>query len=472
MNSLPLDRPRSAPYRHPALSFVLACLLLPAAAAQDSPPPAAAQTDDLARRLTEALEQIEQLERRLAQLESERAEARAEDDLEARLRDLIEPQPPGAPMRTVFPSAYNPRIGVFMDAVIEAGDAQEDLDDDDSDRFSLRETEIDFRLPVAPFAEGVLIVTFEDVGGGEFETHLEEGYADLALGELLGADIATRAKLGRFRLPFGHDNKLHTHDLLQVDRPFAVMRLLGEEGLIGDGVEFTQQLFHSGAEQGTGQTTSLQLAIVNGELSTGEESLIGELADEAGLELDSDAPVAVARLSHYMELSPLSDLELGVSGLRNLAGDAVTTDAGTEIEQEYYGLDATWRHRDDETGVGGWLFNGEYIVANVDWGGAAAPDFPSGETTRRGWWLTGQRQMSPTTFVGLRYGKTDDLASDDVWRDLSPYVTWYPDEFFRIRLQGQHLHLSGADDEDVQRLFLQFTWNFGAHLSHPYWVNR
>lgn len=473
----PPDRPRSVPSCPRRLPWLLSsCLLLaPLARAQENPPPASPPQEDaaeLARRLAEALQRLEQLEQRLQQLEADERERVAEDDLEAQLRGLIEEPPPGAAPRTVFPSAYNPRIGVFMDAVAEAGDAQEDLDAEDGDRFSLRETEIDFRLPIAPFAEGVLIAVFEDEGGGEFESSVEEGYADVSVGALLDADVSTRARLGRFRVPFGHDNKLHTHDLLQVDRPLAVMRLLGEEGLIGDGVEFTQPLFHAGDEPGTGRTTTLQLAVVNGDVTSGHHSALGELAEDAGLELDSDAPTAVARLSHFMELSALSDLELGASGLRNLGDEAVTTDAGTEIEQQAYGVDATWRHRDDETGVGSWLLNGESIVTETDWGAATLPGVPFGEHTRRGWWLTGQRQLSPTTYLGLRYGKSDELGSDAVWRDLSPYVSWYPDEFFRIRLQGQHLHLSGADDEDVQRLFLQVTWNFGAHLPHPYWTNR
>lgn len=466
---------RTAPIPALVVALLTALVLSPAAAALTDDERMAKLEAELAaeRAARQALMQALSAEQAARQALASRVQALesrngSEDALEAQLRGLIAPEAftPVAGNRTAFPSAFNPRIGIYTDAVIDVSSG----DRDDGDRFSLRETEIDFRLPFAPWGEGVLITAFEDAGEGEFETHLEEGYAALALGDMLDMDTDATARVGRFRVPFGHDNKLHTHDLLQVDRSLPVQYLLGEEGLIGEGVEFAMPLFHRDSKSGLGQTTTGHLAIVNGELFTGEESLLGEMADEAGIDLDSDSPVYVARVSHYAELSRLSDVEVGVSALGELGSAAIESDSGQSVEPNLLGADVTWRQRDDETGVGSWLVALEAIRGDFDFSDPERMDFPNGSEEASGWSLTAQRQTSPRTYVGLRVGETEMIGSDEEVSDISPYVSFYADEFFRIRLQGQQLDYRDADD--VNRLLLQFTWNFGAHNPHPYWVNR
>lgn len=460
--------PRRSRSLIPILSLCV-LLVLGAAApllrAQDEPTP-----DDLAQRLAEALARIDQLEGRVAELEGQ---AGPEDDLEAQLQSLIVEEPEKPPPRTSFLSAYNPSIGVFMDATVDAGNAQEKLGVN-GDRFSLRETEIDLRAPLSPFATGVLVTTFEDAGSGAFDVGVEEGYADVALGALLDTDTVAQAKVGRFRVPFGHDNVLHTHDQLQVDRSIPVTKLLGNEGLIGDGIQVSSPVHYSEDEDGLGATTSVAAALVNGEMLTGDEGLLGERAADAGLTLNSDAPMVVGRVSHYKELSTISDLELGASVIKGLNSRAVMTDAPSRIEPTFYSVDATWRHRDDETGVGGWLLTGEAITSHTDFGQPGVAGFPSGGMTARGWSLTAQRQTDINTFIGLRVGRSDQIGTDDTFNDVSPYISWYADEFFRLRVQGQRLqrHAAGPGDATAYRLLLEATWNFGTHLPHPYWVNR
>jgi hypothetical protein len=318
-------------------------------------------------------------------------------------------------------------------------------------------------------------VPFEDEGNGDFASSIEEGYASIGLGGLLDTDWRTTMKLGRFRPQFGRNNQLHTHDWLQVNQPLPVQNLLGEEGIIGDGFNFEIPLAHSGEAQGEGRTTTLNVALVNGEILTGSEGLYGELADDAGIGLGSDSAIAVARLSHFIELGALSDIELGLSHLRNIGGDAVTTDSGTSIEPSYLDADVTWRSRDDETGIGSWLLQGEMIRTDVDWGDSGAAGFPTGSQQRDGWWVTAQRQVSPTVYLGLLYARSDTLGSEDEDEAVSPYLSWYADEFFRIRWQLDRQSRNVADGDDVHgayRALMQVTWNFGAHQPHPYWVNR
>jgi len=273
---------------------------------------------------------------------------------------------------------------------------------------------------------------------------------------------------------FGRNNALHTHDWLQVHQPLPVQHLLGSHGIVGDGVMLTQPLWHSNGEAGAGQATTLNLALVNNSVIVRHHGPFEELAEDAGLELESDGEMLVARLAHYMELGGLDDLELGVSHLRPVTGGALSTDAGSEVDPVYTGLDVTWRIRPDETGIGSWLLQAETIRSRVDYEASGAAGYPVGSQRRSGWWTTVQRQMSPTVYLGLLYARSEMLGSDDEDRSVSPYLSWYADEFFRIRWQLDFLDrdVSGGSDIDAWRALMQFTWNFGAHQPHPYWVNR
>jgi hypothetical protein len=180
--------------------------------------------------------------------------------------------------------------------------------------------------------------------------------------------------------------------------------------------------------------------------------------------------MAVTRLSEFAELGPLSDVEVGLSNITRLSSDALETESGARVDADYWDADITWRSRDDDTGIGSWLVQLEALRARLDDGGAGL--YQGGN--RDGWWITTQRQITQTVYLGLLYGKSDMLDSTARDTSLSPYLTWYADEFFRIRAQIDHLSRAGTSDDfsDANRVLLQFTWNFGAHQPHPYWVNK
>ena len=140
------------------------------------------------------------------------------------------------------------------------------------------------------------------------------------------------------------------------------------------------------SEGGLGRTVNLDFSVVNGELFVGDTAL-GEAADEAGIGLQSDDPMYVARLSQYSELDALSDLELGVSAIGPLGSDAVTTDAGQRVHVHYLDADITWRDRAAEHGVGSWLVQAEGMTARIEDDNGFVPD---GRDS--GWWITVQRQ--------------------------------------------------------------------------------
>ena len=412
----------------------------------------------------------EALEKRVEQLEA--GKGVSNDELERRLQGLVAPgelqqQPPRPPSSPAF---YDPAIGVFMDSVADAGNFDQRLGED-TDNFRLREAEVDMRLPLSPFAEGVAIFSWENAGNNEFEATVEEGYANINIGEMTDTNVDTTAKLGRFRPIFGRNNQLHLHDWLQVYQPLPVRDLLGPEGLVGEGVMLHQPIVDWEGEGGLGRTVNLDLSVVNGELFVGDTAL-GESAADAGLGLQSDDTMVVARVSQFSELDTLSDIEFGLSAIEPLGGNAVTTDSGERVDVHYYDADITWRSRSAEHGVGSWLVQAEGMRAQVDDNAAGfVPD-----TQNQGWWLTVQRQTSPNWYVGVLYGTSDLLNSTAQQDSIAPYVTWYADEFFRVRGEIEHLTQSGggANDNisDANRLLLEFTWNFGVHAPHPYWVNK
>ena len=460
----------SIPYRSHLLGLLAVLVATLSPSAQTQTHTQDQSLDELREQLAAERAAREALERRLSELEQRLAPSEI-DEMERRLALLVEPggleqsgaRPPSSP------AFYNPAIGVFMDGVADVGNFDSRLGED-TDKFSLTETEIDLRLPISPFAAGVGVFAWENLGDNEFEAVVEEGYADIALGVLFDTGWDTTAKLGRFRPMFGRNNQLHRHDWMQVYQPLAVQNLLGAEGVIGEGAGFTVPLFHSGETAGQGQTTTMNVALVNGELFTGEENAPGSIAEDAGNPLGSDGPMAVSRLSHFIELGALSDLELGVSNITRLDDDALVADTGEEIEPSYWDADITWRSRDDETGVGSWLVQAEAIRAELDDDGAGL----FAGSRRDGWWTTVQRQLSTTVYLGLLYSESELLDGDGDQSAVSPYLSWYADEFFRIRTQLDFLEQDGTDDDfsDAHRLLMQFTWNFGAHQPHPYWVNR
>ena len=77
----------------------------------------------------------------------------------------------------------------------------------------------------------------------------------------------------------------------------------------------------------------------------------------------------------------------------------------------------------------------------------------------------------------MRYDYTETPSTQaslrgNTWA-LSPYLTYYPAESLRVRLEYQHLERdflgSGSSEE---ALLFGITWFIGAHPGHPYWVNK
>ena len=214
-------------------------------------------TDD---RIEEVHKQIQELraqyEQRLQDLEGEVERLREEkketslDELRRRAAEFSEQKEeatldgaarltgPGSIISSSL-NAFNPRITVFSDFLGRLDGRRVNNDDgvDITDRFALREVEVDFRADIDPYAKGLLILAAEEESPNEFEFTVEEAYLDLhTIPGLEDVSHNLRFKGGRFRTEFGIVNLLHTHDLPWTTRPLLLTEFLGEEGDVQNGI--------------------------------------------------------------------------------------------------------------------------------------------------------------------------------------------------------------------------------------------
>jgi hypothetical protein len=408
------------------------------------------------------LERIRQLEERLLEQEPPPPGRGAAPD--GRLPSVVDTTLPPPDLTWALPAGtaggqgnlLNPAITVFLDFGFSLS-----TDDDDPalNRFNLRETEIDLRAAVTPWADGALVLAFpeetETDSGGDtdvtIEFEIEEAFLNA---HTLPFGFALKG--GKFRNAFGRNNLLHTHDLPQVDRPLAAQAFLGPEGLSTVG---------GSASWLVPNPWDAYIEIV-GELVNadgGEESPI--LGGP-----DADNPAALAHVRWFGDLGDWTSLELGGSYLYG------HTSSDGDFDANVFGADATIKWLDPSApDLRSLLLQAEFFWAQADV--ESAPFGPSRNDTF-GFYAFGQYQFARNWYTGVRFDYTEfpDLderpPGDEDWA-VSPYVSWYPTEFLRLRLEYQHLEsLESGDWNDQDNLFFAVTVTFGAHPPHPYWVNR
>ncbi|MDF1564261.1 MAG: hypothetical protein P1V51_14525 [Deltaproteobacteria bacterium] len=373
--------------------------------------------------------------------------------MEALAEDAQAPPPTALP---TFLNALNPRITIFGNAVARAdtrevhaeghGHGEEPAAGEEPLRidntFYLRETEIDFRAAVDPFVDGLITLAIEGLPDGSFELHVEEAIVTLRrlpLPILSDPPGGLVLRAGKMRAEFGKLNLMHTHDLPQTTRPLVHRTLVGEEGALGSGVSGSfflplDRLDEASTLQATIQLLGPQLA--------GSENgthLLGSLTWSRDL-----------GASHRLELGGI--VHHGFSPRFPELADDLTF--GGELIY-------LWRpagkslHR-------GLIVGGQYLQSE-------RPD--EEVATARGFYGFVQGQLSRELFAGLRYDQSEAHHEEGWTRGLMPYVSWYPSEFFRLRL-GYEQTFFGHGEPELGTLWFELNVVFGSHPPHPYWVNR
>jgi hypothetical protein len=384
---------------------------------------------------------VADLERRIAQLEKQHA-AELEDvrfELETLQKELA-----AARSKTGSPSVFNPGITVFGNFLGRWDDQRVFVDDDPAqervdDRFNLREVEVDFRAAIDPWADGVLIASYESKVPNEFTAEIEEGYAVLKKLPLLDSvPWGLRVKMGRFRPEFGRFNYVHLHDLPQPSYPRALGTFLGSEGFVQNGI--SGQLYLPLASESHSLEATVQI-LDGGNLPLAAQNGANQIA-------------TLGHLKWFQDLDETHSLELGASAYE------------ADSDHQLYGLDGSYKWK-PLTG-GEWrsfLLGGEAFFARVD--DPALGDDPFG------FYAFSQMLLDRNVYVGLRYDQAESLEdASDVARTIGAYLTYYTTEFLRFRVGVEHTWSDLDALDGLNTALLELNTVFGSHPVEPYWVNR
>ena len=389
---------------------------------------------------------LEDLERKIAELKHQH------DTEITDLRDEIDKlqeDAAAARIRSQTPSqqtlsVFNPAITVFGNFLYRNDDRPVFVGDDPTaarvdDRFNLREAEVDFRAPIDPWADGVLITTFEAETPDQFNASIEEGYVLLKkLPFLDSAPGGLKIEIGRFRPTFGRFNTVHLHDLPQMTYPRALQTFLGPEGFIADGI--SGEFFLPSPSSKDVIDATIQL-VDGGNLPVAPDQ-------------DSSNLATVGHLKWFRDLVPGQDLEIGTSAWSSNA------------ENQLYGLDATYRWKPYVAGEwNSFLVGAEFFQADLSDG--------RHDPHPNGFGVWSQYQIDRNLYVGARYGQADDLFDESlVTRTVGAYVTYYTTEFLRFRLGLEHTKSDVATLDGLDTAFLELNFIYGSHPAEPYWVNK
>ncbi len=389
---------------------------------------------------------IEELQKRMDALE--KSHTSEIDELRKQIEDL-EDEVARTKAKAATPaqqsaSAFNPGITVFGNFLGRADNKRVFVDDDPAndridDRFLLREVELDFRAAIDPWADGVLIATFEADQPGNYTAGVEEGYVLFKKLPLLDdAPGGLKLTVGRFRPSFGRFNTIHLHDLPETSYPRALQNFLGPEGFIADGLS-GQFFLPSPSDQDTIDATV-------------------QVLDGGNIAVDPDArPSDIALLGHvkwFRDLAPGHDLEVGVS----------TWSPGSD--HSLYGLDATYRWKPYVAGEWkSFLVGTEIFQADLDDPSLASHPF--------GFDVWSQYQLGQNLYLGVRYDWTQDIKDQSlVTQTYGTFLTYYTTEFLRYRLGVEHTVSDIGHLDGLNSAFVELNFVYGSHPSEPYWVNR
>jgi hypothetical protein len=186
----------------------------------------------------------------------------------------------------------------------------------------------------------------------------------------------------------------------------------------------------------------------------------------------------LARTDNSWDLTGDITAKLGLSGLY---GPNAT---GPEGETLIYGTDLVIKWRPEET-ERGWPFlileseimKRDYMAAAFfdDSDTANVIDLP--KETLEDWGLYAQLLygFTPGWAVGLRYeyatgsveSRDGDPFRDDRSR-ISPFLTWLPTEFTRLRAQYNYDRTDHLTDKDAHSVWIGIEFMYGAHAAHSF----
>ena len=347
-------------------------------------------------------------------------------------------------------NAFNPAISL-NGLVLGAGS------DQGSSQFGLQEFELQFSSDIDPYFRADITFSIHqdfDVPGLAAHEHAEGEAAAAESGgiEVEQALITSLAipdvtlRFGKFPLPFGKHNILHTHAFPFITRPVVLQELFGEEGLSEMAIDASPLLplpFFS----------ELNLVTFQGD----NEELFQFTEAKDGPRHGPDKAKYLLHSRSLFDVTGDSTIELGLSYLSgtNNAGDGNLTTA--------YGGDFTFKHRPAiGRGLSAVVLQAEYIGSRRE----AARNLDSS-----GYYVSLQWRVIHYGWVQGRYGEagSDEAALAAVESEQSRHtdflIAWVPTEFSALRLQYSILDTGG---DKANAWYLQYNFAIGSHPAHQY----
>lgn len=267
---------------------------------------------------------------------------------------------------------------------------------------------------------------------------------------------------GRFRENFGVVNRWHQHDLDQTQYPMALEAVLGEEGLVGNGIAIKWMMPELWAH-----ANELTLEVVDG---SNETLFAGE---------HFSAPSSLLHLKNYYDLSAATYVELGLTGMFGvnnrrgfLANDRLVDEPWRKTIVAGADLTLLWSPP-EQARYHSFTWRSEFYYAHKDL------ERPRDTESEHSWGFYSylQQQLSAQWLLGVR----GDLALPTIRNDkllaadVVPYVTFLQSEFVFLRLEYRHSKNlprltpeTGIARRTDDRVLLQVSFAAGPHKHEKY----
>jgi hypothetical protein len=424
-------------------------LLIPAslASAQEGgvvePTPPKASRDD---ELEDAIERIDALERKVADLSR--------------------------------PKATLKLLDISLDGLFAAGGStatDEELEslqggghDPHKRGFTVQNVELTFAGAVDPYFRGDAAIVATIDPDGETVVELEEAFLTTT-----SLPWGLQVKGGQFFTEFGRLNASHPHSWDFVDQPVVNTRMFGGDGMRGPGVRASWLA-----------PTGFPLELIGTVQNANGETMTSFLATEdgqvGGRPTAAPSVRSLADMVYTGRLTASFDIGENTVVLPGLSGTAGPNGTGSSARTRILGADLTvkWKPKDADQGFPFFAWQSEAMVRRFQADayfdpGPPVVSFPHEVLEDRGAYSQVVWGFTRGWTVGGRFDCADGREGDpesDPMRDRrtrgSAALTWFPSEFSKLRLQVNR------DDSEAlgtsTSVWLQFEFTLGAHGAHKF----
>jgi hypothetical protein len=335
----------------------------------------------------------------------------------------------------VFPSEFNPAIGLVIDSV---GSYKEN----ERANFEFRSAELGVSANIDPFARGYAILNGTPDG---FDVE-EAAIVTTSLPYNL------TVKAGRFFSDFGRLSTFHDHDLPFVNRPVVLDRFIGGESQ-GDGVEVSY-------------LAPLEHFVT---LTLGSYNKIGAENSRVDNTVPRDLSefTYLVRPATFFSLNDSNSIDLGGTYAYTPEVDSYTENDADQLRngkpRHLAGLDLTYRYTPlSEASYRGFVWGTELLYNSENWNVGDGVDPVFRRKDAWGMYSYGEARLTRRYYPGFLFDYAQDLSrSVGDTKAYSPYFTVWLSEFNRLRLQYTYLDEPGNHEN---QFFVQWTAVLGSHV--------